>query len=230
MTFSRLVYVDDSGSVDAGLVVYGWVECHPERWRYALRTLLELRKDLYRDHQVPPAEELHATKFINGRSRISTAMTGGTHIQWKILGRQVAQQCLETIAASPDLRVGAVYRHTSTKGTEYHHERSDVYQTLIGQWNDELRATEDYALVNMDGDGSEPTYFNAHRGLPLDTRHIIEDPTFHDSGRSQWVQMADLVAYTAFTHLNRHHNNRYGWNWYDDYLSQRDPRGGPTAI
>lgn len=72
---------------------------------------------VYRDHQIPPAEEPHATKFINVRSRISTAMTEQNRIRWKTLGRQVAQQCLETIAARPDLRIGAVYRPTSTKGT-----------------------------------------------------------------------------------------------------------------
>jgi hypothetical protein len=51
MTISRMLYVDDSGAVDHGLIVYGWIEVAPERWRHGLRTILELRKQLYRDHQ-----------------------------------------------------------------------------------------------------------------------------------------------------------------------------------
>lgn len=31
MTISRMLYVDGSGSVDAGLIVYGWIECSPDR-------------------------------------------------------------------------------------------------------------------------------------------------------------------------------------------------------
>src|SRR6218665_820048 len=66
MTISRMLYVDDSGAVDHGLIVYGWIEVAPDRWRHGLGTILELRKQLYRDHHVPPATELHATKFVNG--------------------------------------------------------------------------------------------------------------------------------------------------------------------
>ncbi|CAM3744197.1 DUF3800 domain-containing protein [Micrococcus flavus] len=59
---------------------------------------------------------------------------------------------------------------------------------------------------------------------------LIEDPVFHDSRRSQLVQMADLVAYTAFCHLNRHAGNVYAWNWYADHLAASDTRRGPRPI
>jgi len=52
----------------------------------------------------------------------------------------------------------------------------------------------------------------------------------HDSGRSQWVQMADLVAYTASMHLNRHHGNRFGWTWYEDCLAAKDVNGDPKKL
>jgi hypothetical protein len=230
VTISRMLYIDDSGSVDSGLVVYGWIECRPDRWRHALRTILEMRKALYRDHLVPPSQELHATKFVNGRSRISTRDDLEGKTEWKTLGRAVALNCLEVLASCEDIRIGAVYRRTHATGTEYRLQRAEVYQELLQALNDHHRAEDSYALIGMDGNGSDPTYYNAHRSLPLNTRHLIEDPMFHDSRQSQLMQMADLVAYTVFCHLNRHHGNQFAWEWYNDYLAPRDCQGGPQAL
>ena len=224
-----MFYVDDSGSVDSGLIVYGWIECSPDRWRNGLRAILELRKQLYRDHQVPPATELHATKFVNGRDRISTGGNDDS-TEWKTLGRAVAVECLAVLRDCPDIKIGAVWRRTAATGRDYYDERAEVYNALVERWNTEHRAAGSYAFVSMDGNGSDPTYFDAHRALPLDTRHIIEDPMFHDSRRSQWVQMADLVAYTVFTHLNRHAGNEFGWSWYEDFLQGKDVAGGPVGL
>ena len=229
MTISRMFYVDDSGSVDSGLIVYGWIECSPDRWRHGLRAILELRKRLYRDHLVPPATELLATKFVNGRDRISTA-GDDNQTEWKTLGRAVAIECLEGLRDCPDIKIGAVWRRTTATGRAYYDERAAVYNGLVEQWNTEHRTSDSYAFVGMDGNGSDPTYFDAHRALSLDTRHIIEDPMFHDSRRSQWVQMADLVAYTVFTHLNRHPGNEFGWNWYEKFLQGKDVAGGPIQL
>jgi hypothetical protein len=225
-----MLYVDDSGSEPSGLIVYGWIECDPDRWRNALRALLELRKSLYRDHHVPPAEELHATKFVNGRTRISTAVGERDLEEWKTLGRAVAVRCLEVISACPDIAVGAVYRRTTLRGRGYYEERGRVYLDLITLWNDQHREAGDHAFISMDGNGTDPNYVNAHRALPLDTRHIIEDPMFHDSKRSQLVQMADLVAYTTFVDLNRHRGNEFAWGWRQRYLDGCDVFGGARAI
>lgn len=78
-------------------------------------------------------------------------------------------------------------------------------------------------FVSMDGDGSAQSYFKAHRSLPLDTRHVIEDPMFHDSERSQWTQMADLVAYAAYMHVDQLPRNKFAWGWYQDFLSESPP-------
>lgn len=56
----RLFYLDDSGSPNDGHIVFSWIEVTPSRWREGLRHWLDLRKELYAEFQVPPAEELHA--------------------------------------------------------------------------------------------------------------------------------------------------------------------------
>ncbi|MEU1713548.1 DUF3800 domain-containing protein [Micrococcus luteus] len=226
MTISRMLYIDDSGAERDGLIVYGWIECRPERWRHALRTILQLRKGLYRDHLVPPARELHATEFINGRGRISTRDDVEDKTEWKTLGRDVARACLEMLAGCEDIRIGAVYRQTTAKGSDFHKEKGRVYQELLEMLDAQHRAEDSYVLVGMDGNGDDPIYREAHRALALDTRHVIEDPMFHDSKQSQLMQMADLVAYTVFCHLNRHKGNEFAWGWYEQYLEPRECEQG----
>ena len=228
VTISRMFYIDDSGSSRSGLVVYGWIECRPDRWRHVLRTILEMRKALYREYRVPPSQELHASEFINGRGRIS--IDAGDRTEWKTLGRAVALDCLTTLTGCEDIRVGSVYRRTEATGGDYFLERADVYHKLVHMLDAQHRAAGTFAFISMDGNGSDRSYFDAHRSLPLDPRHIIEDPMLHDSRQSQWVQMADLVAYTVFCHLNRHPGNQFAWEWYVDYLAPRDCHYGPLEI
>ncbi|MEI5005420.1 DUF3800 domain-containing protein, partial [Micrococcus yunnanensis] len=226
----RMLYIDDSGAERDGLIVYGWIECRPDRWRHVLGTILQMRKDLYRDYLVPPARELHATDFANGRGRISTLAGVDDKTEWKTLGREVARVCLETLAGCEDVRIGAVYRRTTATGKDYHREKGETYLALLEMLDAQHRAEDSYVLVSMDGNGDDPIYRDAHRALPLATRHVIEDPMFHDSKQSQLMQMADLVAYTAFCHLNRHRGNEFAWSWYEQYLAPRDCQQGSQEI
>ncbi len=234
---TRLIYVDDSGSVDhGGLIVYDWVEVSPGSWRTVLRTWLELRKRLFTDYGIPVSQELHGTEFINGRGRVSVSPPArlvtdlprpGT-VLWKDLGREVAQLCLATLRDCPEVRVGAVYRWSGRTGTAYAQDRYEVYGDLVRAFDGELRDADSFGFVTMDG--TDTNYRAAHRSLKLDTRHVIEDPAYHDSKHSQWTQMADLVAYTANLHLNRHAGNAFGWAWYDTYLASSDVAGGPRLL
>jgi hypothetical protein len=226
-SLSRLIYADDSGDPRFGWAIYGWVECSPAHWRLVLREWLELRKRLWVEYKVPPSQELHATDYVNGRGRIST---DPTVTLWKDLGREVARDCLQLLRDCEHLRVGAVFRKTSKTGSEYHLERADLYLKLVEQWDAEQAARNSFAMISMDGDGSDRSYFEAHRALKLDARHIIEDPIFHDSKRSQWTQMADLVAFVANAHLDRHDKNEFAWTWYEEFLTGSDPSRSPKPL
>jgi hypothetical protein len=69
----------------------------------------------------------------------------------------------------------------------------------------------------------------ARFGIPLAYRNIIEDPLFQPSHRSQWVQMADIVAWNAYQNLRRAPERRLAWDWYD-LVRPRDVNGGPIEM
>lgn len=66
---TRLFYVDDSGSEDTGLSVFGWVELAIDDWNTVLAAWLEWRHTLYSTVGIASDYELHATKFAGGRGR-----------------------------------------------------------------------------------------------------------------------------------------------------------------
>lgn len=231
-TLDRLMYVDDSGAEDTGFIVYGWVQVRPSRWAEGLQSWLELRRRLARDFAVPVSQELHATKFVNGRSEISTDppprfLQGGA-IDWKGLGHEVMVECLSTIGRCPAFEVGAAFHHTSHRKARYAEEKFATYTGLVHHVDRELAVRRSLGAIVMDG--GDPHYRDSHRTLDLSTRHLIEDPFSHDSAVSQWTQVADLVAYAAYWSLVRPESKSFGWQWYSDYLSHRDPRGTPFRI
>ncbi len=223
----RLFYVDDSGAESTGFVVYSWIECAITDWRHGLRGWLDLRKELYARHGIPPAYELHATKFIRGVGNPST------NPEWnrqKHNRSAVMREALIAIKGAAVLRTGTVYRCTTARGPAYHVERDRVYESLIAHLDGRLGVGGEFGMVFMDGDGTATSYYNAHRALKLAHRNIIEDPLFLPAHRSAWVQMADLVAWTAYQSLLRHAGKRFAWQWYDEHLRATDVNGGPLAL
>ncbi|QGK71418.1 DUF3800 domain-containing protein [Allosaccharopolyspora coralli] len=211
---TRLFYVDDSGSEQTGIAVYGWVELAVPDWNGVLRGWLDFRHELYSTLGIPADYELHATKFVGGRGR----PTGTAWDEVKSHRAVVMGQALRVLAWLPGLSVGAVYRPTPP-GTKYYLSKAHAYAELIRRLDARLGADHEHGLLIMDGDGTDPTYRLAHRELKLDTRQLIEDPLFEGSHHSQWVQMADLVAYTAYMHLARIPTKERTWGWWRDFLA-----------
>lgn len=231
-SLDRMIYVDDSGHPSSGLVVYGWVEFNPDRWASILKSWLDTRKRLWREHNIPVISELHATEYVNGRGRISKRVPE-RHVHngveyWKDFGREVAIECLETIRCTEGLTVGAVWRRADPKN--FAANKRQTYANFISQIEHDLSESASLAIVFMDGDGTDQGYRSTHRNLKLARRHVIEDPIHLDSRGSQLVQMADLVAWTASVHVDRYPGNAFAWEWCSGYLSERDPRRTPQEI
>jgi len=223
----RFFYIDDSGAPDTGWIVYSWIECTIADWRVGLRGWLDLRKDLFARYAIPPSYELHAAHFAGGAGNPSTDAAWNRH---KRNRGEVLQLALGAIAATPQLQVGSVYRVTGATGRAYAAQRADVYQSLVNRVDARLGAAGEHGLIFMDGDGTDTSYYGAHRGLKLAHRNVIEDPLFQPSHRSQWVQMADIIAWSVYQGLRRAPNRRFAWDWYGTYLQRRDVNGSPLAV
>lgn len=207
---TRVIYIDDSGAETTGYNVFGWVELAVESWNAVLRAWLDWRRELYRSIGIPTDYELHATKFVGGRGR-------PTGTPWDTIKSQrahVVVDALRTLVDIPGLSAGAAFRHTE-RGTKHHQSKADAYVRLVHHLDARLTAAGDFGLVVMDGDGTDPSYRAAHRELKLDTRSLIEDPFFQHSHHSQWVQMADLLAYSAYMRVARISAKAHTWQWYD---------------
>ncbi|MFI2566554.1 DUF3800 domain-containing protein [Paenarthrobacter sp. NPDC018779] len=227
-----MIYVDDSGHPQSGLVVYGWVEFTPDHWPTALSSWLQNHKRLWREHRIPVTQELHTTEYVNGRGRITKRMPD-RHVHdgveyWKDFGREVAVECLETLRSTEGLRLGAVYRRGDPG--DLARTKQQAYAALVERFEKELSASNSLAMVFMDGDGSDTSYRSTHRKLQLRQRRVIEDAIHIDSRTSQLVQTADLVAWSANACIDQHARNEFAWEWYEKYLSVRDPDRFPREI
>ena len=223
----RLFYMDDSGTVKTGWIVYSWVEFAITDWNQVQADWLNLRRDLYAQYRIPPSVELHTARFVGGRGNPSTDPAWNRHKRHR---SEVLLRVLTALADSPHLRVGTVYRATTATGPAYAKERADVYERLIRQLDARLGADSEYGMVFMDGNGTDPSYAAAHRALKLDVRNVVEDPLFQHSHNSQSVQMADLIAWSAYQGLARNPGQSFAWDWYARYLQPRDVNGGPVGI
>ncbi len=140
------------------------------------------------------------------------------------------EDALRVIGAGAGLKVGTVFRKTTAVGRNYNVQRHEVYEKLIQRLDTELGTAGQLGIVFMDGDGSDGGYFNAHRNLKLAARNTIEDPLFQAAHRSQWIQMADLVAWVAYQSILQHPNKQFAWNWYNTHLGTCDVNGGPILL
>ena len=74
------------------------------------------------------------------------------------------------------------------------------------------------------GDSSCRGYVRLFRSLNLSGRQLVGEPFFQPSDQSQWIQIADIVAYTAFQSVARRPGREFCWTWYEDYIDPDGPQ------
>jgi hypothetical protein len=222
-----LIYCDDSGSSNDGLVVFSWVEVKPDQWASVLGAWMNHRKSLYVRYGVPPSVELDASELVAGRGSPSLDATFNASSD---LRRELVQDSVRAIGEIESLDIGTVYRRTPERGRAYQQVKGDVYSELLRYWDDRCAREGSFSMVSLDGDGSDKTYLKAHRRLDPVSRRIVEDPRYLDSPSSQWTQMADFLSWCAYQAQRRHPAKESVWGWYDEYVMTLRPNSVMTEV
>jgi hypothetical protein len=217
----RMYYVDDSGAPSTGWVVYSWVEVDTDDWVPVAEEWLRFRKSLLARYQIPVDFEIHSTKFLMGRGDPSC---GGERHRTMRDRPAIFCQALNAIRAMPSVDFGTVYRRTADRRGDYTSVAREVYGELVIGLNARLELADDRGLIIIDGNGTDTGYRPAHRCLDSRERHIIEDPFFHAAHANAMLQIADIVAHTAYLSLARNPDREFAWGWYREHLSDTDPR------
>lgn len=220
----RLFYVDDSGAHDSGYATFTWLELDAAHWAAAEQQWRHFRYKLLHQHGLPLSYVLHATDLIAGRPATATT---AAQLELRRHGADIVRDALTAIAGMPGLSVGTVYRQHQPHRpgrTKY-----DLYQALVTNLDADLRARDASGMVFLDG-ARNTRYVNAHRTLAAPGRRLIEEPQPRPATHDQWVQMADLAAWTAYQSIARRATKHRIWHWYPTILGHLDRHGGPLPL
>jgi len=219
----RMYYVDDSGDSMTGIAVYSWIEVDAEQLPNALAVWLRFRQEVFDRHQIPADAEIHSVNFLGGRGRPSTEEKVN---QSKALRHEIFLDALKAIGDLPGIKVGAVYRRSPHRRSGFADVMRDTFCKLVLGVDRRLFLTDHHGImiIDGDGDGSCREYGRLVRGLNLSGRQLIAGPFFEPSDLSQWIQMADIVAYAAYQSVVRRPGKEFCWTWYADHIDPDGPQ------
>ncbi|MEV1013194.1 DUF3800 domain-containing protein [Micromonospora sp. NPDC049801] len=224
-----LFYVDDSGSEAHGLTTFSWIRIDPAHWAGATQRWLRFRAGVYRRHGIAADTRLHATDLAGGRGTWAQASAVKTRTRARREGLSVIQDGLNAMAALPGITLGSVYRRTNAHGRDFERDKQDLYRCMIARLDAELREAGAFGVVVVDGDGTNVGYNRGHRSLD-NGRALIEDPFFRHASTSQWVQIADLAAWSGYRSLRPTGRRDKSATWYGQILRHLDRDGGPVEL
>ena len=146
--------------------------------------------------------------------------------QSKALRREIFQEALKTIGDLPGVSVGAVYRTSSRRRGAFTDVMRDTFCKFVLGVDRRLYLAQVQGIMIIDGDGDRSCrfYSRIYGSLNLSGHQLVAGPFFQPSDVSDWIQIADIVAYTAFQAVAKRPGKEFCWNWYEDYLDQDRPR------
>jgi hypothetical protein len=214
----RICHIDDSGASAAGCAVFSWIEVDAATHAEATAAWLDFRQRLSERFRIPVDREIHSVDFLHGRGNPSLDEAWNRSKPGRIA---VYAEALTAIRKLPGVKIGAVYRFTDCRRDEFTTVAQDVYGQLVERLDRRLADDGARGLTVVDGDGSNFGYRPAHRELT--GKHLVAGPFFEPSDLNQWIQIADIAAYTAYQAIIRQPTKRSWWCWYEQVLTGDDP-------
>jgi hypothetical protein len=211
----RLFYLDDSGN--ESITTFSAVSVPVEAWTAASDVWLGWRRHLHTVHRIDVLSRLHAADWLAGRGRPSSDPDATINRSKPVRWREFVS-ALDAVAVMPGIEVMTTFARGD--------HRKPPYRALMNWIDRRLREGEDHGLIILDGESGDLR--TMHRELDIATRRIVEDPWMRDARESQWPQVADFVAHTAFQAIVRAPNRAFLWEWYEQRLGAvivRDLRG-----
>jgi hypothetical protein len=211
---SFVVYVDDSGNQDTG-ILWTALAIPLEMWSEYLNRWRGFRSNLANRHQIPNAFELHGHAWLSQRptkelDEEQADLALGTAGQvLPILEREKAarklrfqffEKGMKTIGTFSEARVLTTYK-PGRKG------KIGLYADLLCFLEEFLERERAYAVVMVDGGhDSGGNLHKCHRALKIQTRRVVEDAGLRRSHESHLLQMVDWCAYSAFQAIQDREN------------------------
>lgn len=208
-----VIYADDSG--DEASSIYSGLLVPIPNWSSILTRWLAFRRWMYRKYKVPADYEWHTYQWLKGEGMPDQENPDSPINHSKGLRRDVAQKAVLQIGSLRQLGVGIVT--CETPGAV----KADAYAAMVREVDRLLLKQDSYGVMVVDGGVNgvpDPHVRTAHRALELSTRRVTEDGWLQPARGSQLVQMADLVAHSAYQAKRKKESREFMWDWYSTHL------------
>lgn len=218
-----MYYVDDSGDAAKGVAIYSWIEVDAEQLPNAEAVWLRFRQQLFERYRIPTDFELHSSDFLSGHGRPSTEDKVNHS---KAVRREIFVDALKVIGDLPGVTIGAVHRTSHHRRNGFAEAIRDAFCRLVLGVDRRLFLgnLQGIMIIDGEGDGSCRFYTRLFRSLGLSGKQLVSSPFFQPSHDSQWIQIADIVAFAAFQSVVKRPGREFCWTWYEDYIDPEGPR------
>jgi hypothetical protein len=203
---SFVVYVDDSGNQDVG-VLWTALAIPLDRWSEYLGRWQSFRRFLSHKYGLPSGFELHAHAWLSQKPtkdlerHQATLVTGGGGDVLPLLTRTADARRTRFETFEKGLRTIGTFTEASVLTTFKAGRKGKIglYADLLCFLEEFLVRERAFAVLIVDGGHDSGGHLGrCHRALEINTRRIVEDPALRRSHESHLLQMVDWCAYSAF--------------------------------
>lgn len=186
-------------------------------WSPVLKQWLMFRRWMYRKYNVPADYEWHSYQWLRGAGMPDPDDSDNLINSSVGLRREIARKAMLQISSLRQFGVGIVT--CETPGAV----KAEAYAAMVCEVDRLLLKRDAHGIMIVDGGVDsipDPHVRAAHRNLELTTRRVAEDGWLQPARGSQPVQMADLVAHSAYQATRKKKSHEFMWDWYGTHLHE----------